>query len=528
LDLLDLLAFGGCALCGYMLLRLWRNRRAPGAPACFALFLVVAGYIAATLRADPSLPTVRLTSVLVPMIAPLALVVLVDYLGLRIPRWQLLRGLLVAGAGLLGLVVVATDRDGLLSAIAAEDDLTRRTELILAARQTQLAPSTWLSYGATLISLAIAVWQLVRSPARRREMLIFIAVPGLVTAADAAYFLTGFTVAGVLPTPFAVLGGVVALALALYRSPMFDLRPIARSVLVDGIRDGMFAVDTRQRVVDCNRAASELLGEPRNAILGRSVQAALPRELRAMLQSPGHLRTELCVHMPDAARWLEVDVTPLNVKQRHAGHLLVVRDIGERIAAQQALHESRAALEAANTRLMEQSVTDPLTGLKNRRFLFARLEQELDRHRRDGKSLGLVLVDVDHFKAVNDTHGHPAGDEALVQVADALAGSVRGCDLVARLGGEEFAVIAVDVDLDGLVVLAERIRTALARVPIARHTQQPMMLTASLGAVCAEPTGVDAEHLFVAADRYLYRAKHTGRNRVVAAALSASRPRRSA
>jgi diguanylate cyclase (GGDEF)-like protein len=136
------------------------------------------------------------------------------------------------------------------------------------------------------------------------------------------------------------------------------------------------------------------------------------------------------------------------------------------------------------------------------------------RHRRSGQPLGLLLLDIDHFKAVNDTHGHPMGDAALVQVARTLQDTLRESDLIARLGGEEFAVIAVDTHLHGLGVLADRLRRAVSAVPVAADSARPITLTISIGVAVANALS-DADRLFAAADRCLYGAKRSGRNRVV-------------
>lgn len=294
--------------------------------------------------------------------------------------------------------------------------------------------------------------------------------------------------------------------------------PISRANLIDSVMDGVLLMDARQRVIDCNRAAEHIIGRCRREIIGLAASTLLPREFLAMLQSPVHLRSELAVR-GSAVRWFEVDVTPLMRRGRRAGHVLVARGIDERRQVQDALEHSRRALEAANARLVEQSITDPLTGLKNRRFLFQRLNEEMNRHHRAGCVLGLLVVDIDHFKTVNDTHGHPVGDRALVQVARALDELVRDCDVVARLGGEEFGVLAVNADPGGLVALAERIRGAISRLPVASDTFRPMVLTVSIGVAFAGPDARNPDGLFAEADRHLYAAKHQGRNRVVAARL---------
>jgi two-component system, cell cycle response regulator len=163
------------------------------------------------------------------------------------------------------------------------------------------------------------------------------------------------------------------------------------------------------------------------------------------------------------------------------------------------------------------ATTDPLTSLANRRNFMERLALELSRSRRYDDRLALVLMDVDHFKEVNDAHGHLEGDRVLVAIArDALGPALRTVDLAGRYGGEEFAVLLPSTDLDGAVVVAERLRERVARIevegPGGRH------ITASFGvAAFPEVEADDIVGLIRAADEALYRAKAEGRDRVVAA-----------
>ena len=158
--------------------------------------------------------------------------------------------------------------------------------------------------------------------------------------------------------------------------------------------------------------------------------------------------------------------------------------------------------------------TDPLTGLANRRMLDKTLDLEWRRAQRAGTPLSLIMIDIDHFKAFNDSYGHQAGDEALRQVAQAIKVNVRRpADLAARYGGEEFAVVLVDTDAAGTRLLAEKIRLAVEQMEPAH---QANTLTVSLGACTryAKP-GDDQQELLNTADKALYQAKKRGRNRVM-------------
>ena len=157
------------------------------------------------------------------------------------------------------------------------------------------------------------------------------------------------------------------------------------------------------------------------------------------------------------------------------------------------------------------AATDPLTGLKNRRAFDNRLQTELAVVKRRGTPLSLLMLDVDHFKQINDSFGHDAGDTVLVTIAQALSNSARLVDAVARVGGEEFAVILPNTHAQAAQEVAERMRIAVAQ---SSDLAQPT--TISIGVATLQDQE-DANSLYARADAALYTAKKTGRNRVAAA-----------
>jgi diguanylate cyclase (GGDEF)-like protein len=180
------------------------------------------------------------------------------------------------------------------------------------------------------------------------------------------------------------------------------------------------------------------------------------------------------------------------------------------------LRQAQTELESANTRLEALSLEDDLTGLANRRRLHQALQEEWSRARRQGKPLAFCLLDLDHFKLLNDTRGHPEGDLCLQAVARYLAGAVRRPgDLVARHGGEEFAVLLPGTDLAGAEERAEQLRQGIEALALPHEAAPLGRVTASLGVVALTPApGQRPEALIEAADLALYRAKTQGRNRV--------------
>ncbi len=163
------------------------------------------------------------------------------------------------------------------------------------------------------------------------------------------------------------------------------------------------------------------------------------------------------------------------------------------------------------------TILDGLTGVHNKRYFMEFLEREVSRCHRHKSALGLVLFDIDHFKQVNDTHGHLAGDSVLKDICAVLRPRIRREDLLARYGGEEFACVLPDTTRDGAAIFAEALRILVERVPIC-HKDTVIPVTISLGvavAVAEEPWLYSATDLIRRADEKLYEAKRAGRNRVV-------------
>ncbi len=206
-----------------------------------------------------------------------------------------------------------------------------------------------------------------------------------------------------------------------------------------------------------------------------------------------------------------------------------------RLEAMLRIKSSQDALEAARADLERLSITDPLTGLFNRRYFQYRLEQEVERARRQGGPVSVLMIDLDHFKRVNDRHGHRAGDEALRMIGDLLVRELRRPDVCTRWGGEEFAVILPGTDESGAAVVAKRLlrairasaRLSAVRIGVPDGRPETVRVTASLG-VAAYPSEAVAtpEQLVQRADAAMYRAKEQGRDRVrLASALGGSRSR---
>ena len=171
-------------------------------------------------------------------------------------------------------------------------------------------------------------------------------------------------------------------------------------------------------------------------------------------------------------------------------------------------------LSARSESLQEAALTDSLTGTHNRRFFDDALREYLAAFARIDKPVGLMVLDLDNFKQVNDTHGHDVGDAVLREVGECLRGLTRYHDVVARLGGEEFAIVAPNMEEDGLARLAERVRKAICVLPLQSGNVR-LRITTSIGLAVWDGEET-AEHFYRRADQMLYNAKKLGRNRVCA------------
>jgi diguanylate cyclase (GGDEF)-like protein/putative nucleotidyltransferase with HDIG domain len=254
-------------------------------------------------------------------------------------------------------------------------------------------------------------------------------------------------------------------------------------------------------------------------------------DLHTGLASVGHLRFAVrAVPEPSLAGgpWFVVAAAPapsalsLAVDPAQAAILLLalalmlVAFVGFRRARAFAVEEL-AAEQRARTEAERMSRVDVMTGLFNRRHAMDTVEHELARSGRQGTAVGILMFDVDYFKRVNDTHGHAGGDAALVEVARRLRAGVREWDVVARVGGEEFCVIAPGLETEEAVEeLGERLRRAVAERAIAVTPRVALPVTISVGAALVRDGDGSAEHAVDCADRALYAAKRRGRNRICA------------
>jgi diguanylate cyclase (GGDEF)-like protein len=315
------------------------------------------------------------------------------------------------------------------------------------------------------------------------------------------------------PTPLGFAVWFALLSWAMLRHRLLDLSPIGRGIAFDSLVEGVLILDAGGRVVDANTAACALLRRDADAVLGCSLRDLLPgATLEGLIAAPREQRLSsasgsgLRVHISAAAIHGADGVM--------AGAVMMLRDTTAEQDAQRTLLETQRRLQDANAELERMAHTDVLTGLANRRLLLSRLEEEYARARRHGGSLALLMIDLDHFKQVNDTRGHLAGDRVLETTGTLLRALKRPADVAARYGGEEFALLLTDTDEAGAHAAAKRVHEALRSVDHSDASERRFRVSSSVGVAMLEEADTSGEALIARADQALYAAKAAGRDRV--------------
>ncbi len=310
----------------------------------------------------------------------------------------------------------------------------------------------------------------------------------------------------------------------------------------DAMAEGVVVLDAKGRVMMCNKAFRALDASLASMHLGEQLAALpwlaahLPADpsshawSRAMSTRSPNAGTALEVGDGDAQRRYVVNAAPISdASGAVRGCMVTFADMTALHRANEALRETMAQLQLSkqevdhkNAELERLATRDPLTGVMNRRAFQSAFERLAASARDTGQPLACLMIDIDHFKAVNDTHGHGIGDRVIQEVARRLQDSVRGTDLVCRWGGEEFCIVTLGLDVPGAVDFAERVRRRIEREAGAAVREVPgLRVTCSVGVTRSAGADEALDAMIERADQALYDAKRSGRNRVELAAREA-------
>lgn len=349
-------------------------------------------------------------------------------------------------------------------------------------------------------------------------MLICVFLPA---APDFLFNLNITLVHGFNFTPATFTVSSILMAWALFRYQLFDLAPVARSTVIETVQDLMLVFDPLNRLVDFNLAAASAFKLNTKQSIGlpiHQVFQAYPA-LQHISQEEMIERAEFeLVHNRELEHY-ELLVTPLKSKQAlPPGRLFLMRNI---TAQKQATEELRLANEQLQTKLAEiellqsklrdEAIRDRLTGLYNRRYLDETLQREVAGVERSGGYLSVVMVDIDHFKSINDSYGHKTGDVMLQTLAKLLDEHTRVTDIACRYGGEEFILVMPGISVENAYYRVEQLRATFENMAVTVG-DVTMRSTFSAGIAVYPEHAVTDEELMLLADQALYQAKTDGRN----------------
>lgn len=333
-------------------------------------------------------------------------------------------------------------------------------------------------------------------------------IPWMVHASYVTHVVEAFD-----PTPFSLALAAAAFFWLIKRQHIFDLLPVAYSTLFDLIPDPILVLDAEGRIAECNAAMRLLAG-------GRNPVGERPEAIVGLETALAASEAEIAAGTP--SRYFEIGQKTLTYGRRRVGRVLLLRDITHRKASESRLESAFKDLETElqdnlvlQQRLHEEAIRDVLTGLHNRRFLAEMAPVLLAESERSGTLLVAAIIDIDHFKRVNDVYGHLAGDVVLRAMGAFLRQNTRAGDAVFRLGGEEFLILLPHTQEDDAHHRIESWRLEFMTQSFHQRDGTDIQVTFSAGIARYPVDAKTLSDLLRSADEALYRAKITGRNRSV-------------
>jgi diguanylate cyclase (GGDEF)-like protein len=354
-------------------------------------------------------------------------------------------------------------------------------------------------------SMVLLIIHAFRTKPKKKKQAIAMAIGSFLPIFMAVLYIMDLIPGNIDPGSFTLVTSGVIFWFALFRLGLFELVPAARELALDSIRDGFLVVNKNHILLDFNQAARNLPGAEQlkpgddlleNKILGEYLKPLLEEKTNRVNFSLEHAEQGVSFYTADSHR---IDSHFFS----SSGLSILIRDVSETTHLM--------------NKLTNQANMDDLTGLLNRRYLMQLGERQLALMHQNKRPLGIILLDIDHFKAVNDSYGHLAGDEVLKQLARCIESRLRDDDLVGRFGGEEFAIFLPGSDLNTSLQIGERIRRGIEDLEI-KYDDEIIHITGSIGVQTTTlGTKTTMTELLNQADQALYKAKDSGRNRVCAA-----------
>ncbi|MCE1254285.1 MAG: diguanylate cyclase [Anaerolineae bacterium] len=317
---------------------------------------------------------------------------------------------------------------------------------------------------------------------------------------------------------FSVVG--LILTWGLFRQRLLDITPIARNKVLESIGDGVIVLDEKNRIVDVNPAACYLFDSDCNlpaAFVGKDIREVLSLwpEWSEQTAVATDSNVQLALKLNGERHFFDVTVSSLyDNRGIFVGWVSIFHDITEEKEKNERLQSQLNEIQHLQVQLRDLAVRDPLTDCFNRRYLDEMLSRESSRADRNEIMIGLVMIDLDHFKRVNDTYGHATGDQVLQAVGQLLQQRVRLGDMVCRYGGEEFLIVFPGINLASVTERAQSLCHLIAALQVPGPAGAVVKVTASVGVALYPTHGERIALALEHADQALYSAKNAGRNSV--------------
>ena len=359
---------------------------------------------------------------------------------------------------------------------------------------------SFVSYLYMVVGFTLILLDYIHSPQLYRRQTLFILAGVTITMLfNIIYVFLFENVAPIDITPISFSISTALISYGLFYGRTFDLIPIAHQVLVESMQDSLIVLDDQDRIIDINPAAEQLFKQPQRKVIGKSADR-LFEKYADLDKKYYHSRRDVLMN----ASHFDMRVTNVfNDQEAMLGRMVLLRDTTEEVK----MYEE----------IQELATVDSLTGIYNRRYFFEQAGKELERKNRERYPVSLLMMDVDHFKNINDSYGHMVGDMMLKQIAQISARNIRQYDIIGRYGGEEFVILMPSTELDSATSIAQRVCKKIKESYI-DYNGEKVKVTVSIGLTCTDHDNQKAslDLLLMQADKAMYAAKADGRNQVVA------------
>ena len=391
----------------------------------------------------------------------------------------------------------------------------------LAYISTQRGPWYYIEILYAYIIIAVTLFLLFRflkwSSSRNQTMVLIIGfmIPIFFNFLDILN-ISPFRPFGSTSIHFTITG--VILSWGLFNQQLLDITPVARNKVLENIGDGVIVLDRHNRIVDANPVTYSMFGLDLNfpsTLLGKNIYEILPDwpqwDNHSALSPDTKIRMEISIKQ--VRRIFSVTVSSLFDKSgTFIGLVSIFHDITEQKEINERLRKQLDKINHLQNQLRDQALRDPLTNCFNRRYLEETLAHESSRADNNEFMVGLVMLDIDHFKKVNDTYGHAAGDQVLQTIGTLLQQNIRIGDITCRYGGEEFLIIFPGIAIQAAIERTHAICSQIAAMQVSAPSGAIIKVTVSAGIAIYPIHGNSMEKVLEHADQALYSAKHAGRN----------------